>query len=234
MEKVQILCIPHAGGMASTYSCFRNFSEHRLTFDVIELSGRGYRSSSPLYDSFEQAIRDIAYIIGNRVGSGRFALFGHSMGSWLAYGVYTQLETMGYPLPEHLFLSSNIPPCFAGTQNPIHNLPDNDFMERIIEFGGTPRAILQYKELREMIIPVLKSDFRILENWRQSDSPRRVKCGITVLYGLHDHTLLGRGEDLHKWWEYTYENCDFYPFSGDHFYFLNNVPSIVDLMLKCL
>jgi surfactin synthase thioesterase subunit len=230
---VQVFCLPHAGGMASAYACFRKHTGHGLVFEPIELAGRGRRFTEPLYDTFAQAVDDVGAVIRRRI-RGRYALFGHSMGSWLAYDVCFRLEEMGAPAPAHVFVSANVPPVPSARRAPLHELPDGAFMERVLGLGGTPREIVQHKELMDLIVPILKADYRMMATRVLSETLRPLRCGLTVLSGLGDKVFLGRAEEMLRWRACTDGDCRHHAFEGDHFYLYGHMPEIVALMRRTL
>lgn len=233
MGSAQVFCLPHAGGMTSAYACFRKHTDRGLAFEPIELAGRGRRFTEPLYDTFAQAVDDVGAVVRRRI-RGRYALFGHSMGSWLAYDVCFRLEEMGAPPPAHVFVSANVPPVPSARRAPLHELPDETFMERVLALGGTPREIVRHKELMDLIVPILKADYRMMATRALSEPLRPLPCGLTVFSGLGDRAFLGRAEDMLRWRACTDRACRYHAFEGDHFYFYEHVPEIVALIRSAL
>lgn len=49
--------------------------------------------------------------------------------------------------------------------HPIAELPDAEFREGIASYNGTPAEVLEHKELWELLLPALRADFRVYENY---------------------------------------------------------------------
>jgi surfactin synthase thioesterase subunit len=156
------------------------------------------------------------------------------MGSWLAYDVCFRLEEMGAPPPAHVFVSANVPPVSSARRVSLHELPDEAFMESVLSLGGTPREIVQHKELMDLIVPILKADYRMMATRVLSETLRPLCCGLTVFSGLGDRAFFGQTEEMLRWRACTDGDCQYHAFEGDHFYFYEHVPEIVALMRRTL
>src|SRR5690606_21665412 len=122
----RLICLPYAGGSAAVY---RPWSSH-LTPDVelhcVQLPGRGWRlREAPLRD-----LRALAGQVAEAIAALDdlpFAIFGHSMGSWLGLEVVRRLEELGRP-PVRFFASGRQAPGLGCTQPPLAHLSDEEFV----------------------------------------------------------------------------------------------------------
>ena len=133
------------------------------------------------YESFEEAIDDIYAAISSQI-TGPYAIFGHSMGSWMALELYYRLAQSIERLPVHLMLSGNRAPHIVKDER-IHALPDEEFRETIQRMGGTSDEIFTNEELFSLFAPVLRADFRIVERFDFQPKSFKVQSDITVLTG---------------------------------------------------
>ena len=70
-----------------------------------------------------------------------FALFGHSMGAYVAYELACRLEERGVR-PTHLFVAGPRAPHLPTAGPPIHTLPDPDFPEAVRRrYRAIPEAV---------------------------------------------------------------------------------------------
>ena len=90
MKKIKLICIPCAGGMSYTYLKWMRYLDPLIKLVPIELSGRGSRNDSPLYRNFNEAIDDVFNEVEPYL-NGDYAIFGHSMGSNIAYELYYKI-----------------------------------------------------------------------------------------------------------------------------------------------
>lgn len=227
MKDLKVICLPHAGGMASSYVGLKRSAAEYMDFRLVELAGRGSRTCEPLYETLEQAVEDIYEQIKNEIEESDYVLFGHSMGSWLAYELYYKIKSMGSRLPLHLFFSGNTPPAANNNTREFDKMSDKEFIDYIVENGQTSREMFEIEELRDIFLPVLKSDYRILENYKLLDGRERINENITVLGGLSDNMISGKLED---WGKMTDKKCSIHYFEGDHFYLFQKAEEIVDII----
>ncbi len=228
MERIKLFCLPYAGGSAAIYYKWRGFLNGHIALYPVELAGRGKRIRTPLYNDLKEAVEDICSIIGPETDGGPYALFGHSMGSLLAFETIYRLEQMGKKSPIHAFFSGRCAPCIAEKSKILHVLPDGQFKEEILKMGGTDSEVFENEELSGFFIPLLKSDFKIVETYRYAEKGEKLKTDITVLSGKADSIAVH--EDIAGWRQHTAGNCEIYEFEGGHFFINSCVKDIADII----
>lgn len=67
------------------YYKWKNIMNNNIQLVPIELKGRGTRYGEGFYTDFEDAFNDIYLNIRDKIMEDEYALFGHSMGSLLAF-----------------------------------------------------------------------------------------------------------------------------------------------------
>ena len=102
--KMKLLCIPYAGGSAFAYNFFNDYLTD-LEVVPIELKGRGKRFKEVNYNTFTEAVDDIYDYVKEIIKDTKYMIFGHSMGSWLAYELYYKILEEGNTLPILMFFS---------------------------------------------------------------------------------------------------------------------------------
>jgi surfactin synthase thioesterase subunit len=81
--------------------------------------------------------------------------------------------------------------------------------------GGTPREILNYPEMLAFLLPVIRADFRLAEdyNW---DGRSKCSCPFLVLGGTEDtYTSV---EELNAWAKHTTAETNVLRLNGGHFF----------------
>jgi len=162
-----------------------------------------------------------------------FALFGHSMGSWLAFEVVRELRRTGQPLPFHLFVSGRRAPHLPSPDAPIHGLDDGQLVIEIQRrYGGIPQAVLSEPELLALLLPALRADLTALETYRFRDEAP-LACPISCFGGDDDpHVPLA---DLEPWRLMTATAFELKQFPGAHFYLQDTSRSaLLDVIGKTL
>jgi medium-chain acyl-[acyl-carrier-protein] hydrolase len=144
-----------------------------------------------------------------------FMLFGHSMGALVAFELVRKLRREHKSLPEHLFVSAREAPGFALTQSPLSPLPDDDFIHELSRFNGSEQSALQHQELMKLMLPTLRADFALHEQYQYIEEPA-LECPITVFGGLQDTAT--EAEGLNAWRVHTSGSFVRRMFPGDHFF----------------
>jgi medium-chain acyl-[acyl-carrier-protein] hydrolase len=154
-----------------------------------------------------------------------FALFGHSLGSLMAFELARELRLRGLNAPVRLFASAHAAPQIPRSQTPIHHLPDGEFVEELIKrYDAIPAIVLADKALMEMFTPVLKSDFQILETYAyRAETP--LACPISALGGVLDSSVAT--SQLESWQEQTSDSFRLHMFSGKHFFLKEVRPQVL-------
>lgn len=98
------------------------------------VKGRGKRFNEPFYNSLEEAVDDIFNNIQGKIGEEDYAIYGHSMGSLLAYELYYKIIGMGLKKPKHIFFWIQSTE-WKEKKEITYNLPKNEFKNRVIELG---------------------------------------------------------------------------------------------------
>ncbi len=144
-----------------------------------------------------------------------FVFFGHSMGAAIGYELARELRRRGRPLPLHLFVSGRRAPQLPARDEPIHDLPEPEFIVRLRELNGTPEEVLQHAELMKLLIPLLRADFAVNETYEYVEEPQ-LDVGISAFGGLADVDV-GR-EDVEAWSVQTRGRFRMRMMPGDHFF----------------
>lgn len=225
-----LFCLPYAGGSGTIYYKWRNYISPFIDLYPIELKGRGKRFRETFYENLKDAVDDIFNEIQNKMYDD-YAIYGHSMGSVLAYELYYKIDKMGAKKPKHIFFSGHRAPSVIGEKEKIYALPNCDFMNKIIEFGGIPEELINNKELLEIYIPIIRNDFKILETYVYKERTNKIECNISILNGKQDSISL---YDITAWKKHTSKKCSIYNFEGNHFFINNSIKNITSIINNTL
>jgi len=228
MNQIKLFCLPHAGGFAMYYNQWRQYTNKSIKIVPLELTGRGRRMKEPFYNNFDEAIEDLLRQMNTELDGSRFAFFGHSMGSTLAFELAHKVLEIKHQEPTILFLSGRYPPHVVREREPLHLLSDKEFTKAVAKYGGMPPEVLKERKLMEMVIPILKADFKILHSYQHVKKTRKLNCELSVLMGKADEGL--KLEEQQEWKEYTNGGFSMFEFEGGHFYINNNVQKIIEII----
>jgi medium-chain acyl-[acyl-carrier-protein] hydrolase len=212
--RVRLFCIPYAGGNASLFRNWHDWLAPEVEVAAVELPGRGVHVREPL-------IADLPILVARLVEAMAplldlpFALFGHSMGAVAAFEVGRALDRRGRAAPIHIFLSGAGARRPHGPEASIHDLPDPAFLRAVADMGGTPPAVLENAELMELLLPVLRADFRATERHRLGTGSV-VACPLTVFGGVQEAETDQAA--LEAWRHHTCRSCVVRLLPGDHFF----------------
>ncbi|SFL37548.1 Surfactin synthase thioesterase subunit [Gracilibacillus orientalis] len=226
---MRLFCLPYAGGSASAYYKWKNYLSDKIVLEPIELKGRGKRFNEPFYSNFEEVIEDVYGYISDNTDSD-YAIFGHSMGSLIAYELYYKIQESNMKKPKHLFFSSYKAP-HNKRNNLIKKLTDQDLINRIRNLGGTQEELLQNEEFLDIYLPIIRNDFELINSYTYSKKANQILCDITLLYG-NEEVL--KFEDMLDWQSHSQGKSTVYELEGNHFYINDNIEQISDILNRTL
>jgi surfactin synthase thioesterase subunit len=240
----KLLILPHAGGSSLSYQEFRNHLPETVSLFLHDYPGHGRRSSEPLLDTMENLVADLT----TRAESAGFchkntdwAIFGHSMGAVVAHAFIQKRIRQHLCLPAAFFASGARPPMPSSAKTasvPLHgtalpkpsaNLPKDLFWAKMAGYGGIPEEISTHPEIQDHFEQLLKLDFQAIETHTPDTIPMDVP--IHVFYGDQDRHVVAC---LKEWSRFSVLQTRFYPFDGGHFFVLDHLPQIGEIMGRTL
>lgn len=227
MRKVKLFCIPHAGGSASVYMKWARYLKSNIELIPVELAGRGVRMGKELYPSLKEAIEDVTNIIKENIGDNDYMIYGHSMGGAIAYESCCNLIEDGIKKPLNLFISGRECPYIKDNSVPVYNLDDENFKRAVVNLGGTPEEVFDVKELRDIFVPILRSDYKNIETFEPINKETVLPVNITVLNGKEDDLT---EEQIKGWDKLTSKEFKRFDFEGDHFFLHENIEKVVGVI----
>jgi medium-chain acyl-[acyl-carrier-protein] hydrolase len=211
---VRLFCFPYAGGSASIFRTWSGGLPAEIEVCPVQLPGRGSRLMEPPYTRLSRLVQTLSRVLHPYMDV-PFAFFGHSMGALLCFELARQLRRLYGLNPLHLFVSGHRAPQIPDPDPPIHQLPDDEFMEELHCLNGTPEDVLQNALLMQLMLPALRADFEMCEAYMYTiEAP--LGCPISAFGGLQDQNILR--SDLEAWRDQTSVSFKLRMFPGDHFF----------------
>ncbi|MEU8652062.1 alpha/beta fold hydrolase [Streptomyces sp. NPDC048737] len=225
-DRATLLCVPFAGAGASFFHPWRALAAERWRVVPVELPGRERRILEEPYRNVVEAAGNEADGIAAALGEGtRTVLFGHSLGAVLAYELVHLLSARGVHV-ERLVVSGS-PGPWTQRERRATGLPDEEFFARVEEFAGFRHEALDHPEMRELILPVLRADCEMHENYVPStDEP--VSVPICSLRGSADGLV--SAEQAQEWQKATTSEFSSAEFAGDHMYLVDQARQVLDVI----
>jgi medium-chain acyl-[acyl-carrier-protein] hydrolase len=219
---MRMFCFPYAGGGASIYRGWGAALPADLEVCPVQIPGRESRLREPSFTQPGPMIQAIADALDSYLNL-PFVFFGHSMGAMISFELTRELRRRGRTQPLHLFVSGRRAPQLPAREEPIHALPEAEFIEKLRELNGTPEEVLQHEELMKLITPTLRADFSVNETYEYTEEAP-LDAGISAFGGLGDPDVTR--EDLEVWKDHTRGRFRMRMLPGDHF-FLNSGKDLV-------
>jgi surfactin synthase thioesterase subunit len=214
-NKIRLFCFPYAGGSATIYKKWSPYLASNIELVPVELAGRVTRIIDPLYANLDEAIADIYKFVKSKMDV-PYAIFGHSMGAQLAYELGRNIMENGDRTPEHIFFSGRgVPNMKPVKEKKYHLLNDEQFKEKLLELGGTPKEFFQNPELLEIFLPLLRNDFKLASIYFPDRQAVEFPCDISVYVGKEEEIEASR---ILNWKRHTRGICTIALFNGGHFF----------------
>jgi surfactin synthase thioesterase subunit len=222
--QLRLFCFPNAGGGAALLHSWLNGLPPEIDVCPIHLPGREKRMREEPFRRMETLVQAVCDAL-EPVLAAPFALFGHSLGSLMAFETALELRRRNLRGPVRLFVSAHAAPDVPRRLSPIHRQPEPQFIESIIErYDAIPPQILADKELMSMFVPVLKADFELLETYAHTPA-EPLSCPITALGGVLDSSVAA--SQLQAWSRQTVSSFQLRLFPGKHFFLREARPEVL-------
>jgi len=228
--RLNLFFFPHAGGGASAFYQWSRVLPANISSYAIQLPGRETRLREPLHRQVPSLITSLAKALQPFLNK-PFIFWGHSMGALLGFELTRHLHQHGMNMPRQLLVSGYNAPHVPYADPHIHHLPTADFMTAVQELNGTPEVVLQDVELRNLVLPILRADFQLVETYTYHDSDP-LPCPITVLDGASDEKT--NEADLQAWQKQSTQPLEMFTFPGDHFFLYDLQPALVETVVNIL
>lgn len=226
--KLRLFCFPYAGGQAAIYFPLARLLPEQIELVAVQLPGRGNRMFEPALAS----AADIAAAVAPGIQSladKPFALLGYSNGCLQAYEVAHRLaRQVNF---KHVFMAARSAPQLAIKREPIHLLADPQFKQELAMLGGTPKELLAYHELMELMLPTLRADFQLGYEYECPPVPA-VATRLTTIAGRFDKDVAI--ENVQAWQQLFAADGQHHVINGDHFFINTHLAEMAQIITQTL
>jgi pyochelin biosynthetic protein PchC len=215
----RVIVFPPAGGAATFAVPLSAALGPDVEVLAVQYPGRQDRLGEPSpHDLGELADRLAGVIAG--LPELPTVLFGHSMGAAVAFEVAHRLQ--GRWSPEAVIVSARESPRSVPAER-LHGLPDDRLVLALGRLGAEGMELLADPELRDLLLPVLRSDLRAAETYRHPDA-EPLECPLLALAGVDDPAV--QLPEAGRWREATTQFLGLEAHPGGHFYLQGREPEI--------
>ena len=213
--RLRLFCFPYAGGGASIFHRWPQALPGGVEVCAAQLPGHETRIAEPPLSDLDALIGEIAGAVDPLLDV-PFALFGHSMGALIAFELARRLRALGLRAPERLFVSARIAP-----QTPDESLQalrdggDAALFAELERLDFTPKAVLDEPEMLELVLPILRADFRLCSSYVYRPEPP-LDVPIVAFAGTHDRDA--GAKKMREWEQQTSAGFAMRVIDGDHFF----------------
>jgi medium-chain acyl-[acyl-carrier-protein] hydrolase len=225
-RKLRLYCFSYAGGSAHAYASWQAALGPEIEVCAVQFPGRGSRMAEKPYTSMQEVVVVLADLLTQQDRT-PFAFFGHSMGALVALELARCCARHSLAMPLGLIVSGASAPQFEKPARNLHVLPDNELIDALRDYDGSPPEVLEHRELMELLLPMIRADFQLIETYRYR-AGHPLDLALTVFVGDADAQAVQ--ESAPHWQKETVGTCDVHRFKGGHFF----INTDRDAVLSCL
>jgi surfactin synthase thioesterase subunit len=211
--RLRLVCLPHAGGAASFFHAWGGAFGPDVEVLAARYPGRQDRIADPFLEDMASLADAVTAALPPFLDR-PLALFGHSMGASLAYEVTLRLQQRYGFRPAGLFVSGREAPHQV-TPKDIHLRDDEQLVAEVHRLGGADTALLDDPGLRELVLPAIRSDFKVSGTYCAAE-PVPVEPPVTAYVGDQDPNV--SPADVEAWAQVAPGGFSLRVFPGGHFY----------------
>jgi len=154
------------------------------------------------------------------------SLFGHSMGTLIAFELARRLESRSRPVSCLIASGMSAPQTLSAKPAPS----DAEILSDLRSHGTTPPGLFEDPELLELVMPGLRADYTMTLGYRYRAGPR-LTSRVFALAGTRDSSVTNAC--LVAWAEQTQAACETRMWEGGHMYLLDRTCELAGYAVAC-
>lgn len=224
----RIFIFPHSGCSAQGYQRWAQklLSDDTVEVCIIQLPGRAERMNEECIIDMQVLIRDLFNSVSHLFDK-PYVCFGHSLGSLVCFELMHKVKSNSLNLAKHIILSSKQPPHLTRHYEMLSHKTNEEIVSTLKNLDGTPYFILQDKYLTDILVPIIKNDFLLNENYTFNNLAP-LDINMTILGAKNDFFV--PYYELKEWEVHTTEAFNIKLYNGSHFYIYDYEDEIIDII----
>lgn len=226
--RLRLFCFPFAGGSASAFHRWADFGPS-VEVLAVQYPGRETRFTEPP----ERRLSTLVERLGTAVLpllDRPFAFFGYSLGAVVSLHLAYWLRRAGAPAPQGVIMAASTPPKLWRPRG-THTLSDEELIAELRRYGAAPPQVLANRELMELLLPMVRADFEMLETYPLLDEAP-LSVPMAVWGGTQDSHPSPQA--LETWRDYTSQEFTSHLLPGGHFFMLSAAEAMREEMERTL
>jgi len=212
---LRLFCFPFAGGGAGYYRPWVVAPPPGIEVVPVQLPGREQRIGEPAFTRMDDLLDSLLQVLDPLLDR-PFGLFGHSMGASIAYALAHRLPPDRAAGLRLLAVSGRRAPGRPRCMPLLHGRDNAGFLEGIRDLGGTPAVVFETPELLDLVMPLLRADFTLVETHPHDPAPRPLSVPLLAFGGTDDPDSCA--DQIQGWAAMTSGPAAIHVLPGDHFF----------------
>lgn len=193
-KKLILICVPYGGGWSTIFNNWERYLEPEIALLSTKFPGRGERMEEPSYENMQELVREISPVIASYEIP--IVFYGGCFGGLCAYEIIKELQETYHRKVKHFFTNSLTSPRYIKEDVFISQWSKKKLADELLRRGELPEEVLGDEEALEFLLPGIRADYRIYENYRYRETGK-IDVDMSIFY--NDATVLQ--QEVDKDWE---------------------------------
>lgn len=178
-KKLILICVPYGGGWSTIFNNWEQYLEPEIALLAAKFPGRGERMEEPSYENMQKLIQEISPVIA--VYELPIVFYGGCFGGLCAYEIIKELQETYHRKVMHFFTNSLISPRYIKEEVFLSQWSKEELAHELLRRGELPKEVLGDEEVLEFLLPGIRADYRIYENYQYRETGK-IDVNMTIFY----------------------------------------------------
>ncbi|MFX0595359.1 thioesterase II family protein [Melissospora conviva] len=235
-DKVRLYCLPYAGAGSLWYRSWLPLLPDGIQLVPVNLPGREARFGEPPFTDLSRLVGNLrqAFAAEHDGTAGPvlpYGIFGHSMGSLLAFELARAIAAADDEPPLLLVVSGRQAPHIGDELDTIDLSSGASVRDGMNALGIAGPGLTGGGHLAELMEATLRADISLCHNYRFTDGP---PLGVDILAIAGDADRTAPASGVRAWSRHTTGRFDMHSFAGGHFFLHDHAPEVAGLVGRAL